>query len=97
MIDVALQGLGLTLGLMAGLWLISIPIRNVSIVDAFWGAGFVVLAWLYASALAPVSPRGWLLVGLTTVWGGRLSIHLLGRWRGKPEDFRYAAFRDKAG
>ena len=33
--------------LMFILWLISIPIKNVSIVDAFWGMGFVVVNVTY--------------------------------------------------
>ena len=27
------------------LWLISLPLRNASIVDIFWGLGFVLVAW----------------------------------------------------
>jgi steroid 5-alpha reductase family enzyme len=40
-------GLAAALGLMTLLWLASLVLRNASIVDSFWGAGFVVLGWLY--------------------------------------------------
>ena len=31
--------------LMLATWLVSLPIRNASIVDIVWGLGFVVVAW----------------------------------------------------
>ncbi len=42
-----LIALSVILILMVILWLISIPIKNVSIVDAFWGMGFVVVNATY--------------------------------------------------
>lgn len=27
------------------LWLVSIPLRNISIIDIGWGIGFVLVAW----------------------------------------------------
>ena len=32
--------------LMVGTWLVSLPLKNVSIVDIVWGAGFVLVAWV---------------------------------------------------
>ena len=32
--------------LMVGTWLVSLPLRNASIVDIVWGLGFVVVAWV---------------------------------------------------
>jgi steroid 5-alpha reductase family enzyme len=91
--------IGLTiLALMAGLWVLSLSLHNSSIVDIFWGAGFVVVAWL-TFALAPQGflPRKLLLATLVTLWGLRLSIHILIRnWR-KAEDFRYRGWREQAG
>ena len=86
------------LGLMAVLWLLSLALKNSSIVDIFWGMGFVITAWA-AFALTPggFAPRKALLVALVTIWGLRLSIHILTRNWGKPEDFRYQAFRRDAG
>jgi steroid 5-alpha reductase family enzyme len=44
---VALIGLASVAGLMTSVWLASVPLRNVSIIDVFWGLGFVLLAWEY--------------------------------------------------
>jgi steroid 5-alpha reductase family enzyme len=91
-------GLLVIMGLMTLLWLISLALRNSSIVDPFWGTGFVVVNWFYF-ALTPNSfvARKWLIVALVTVWGLRLSLYLLWRNRGKGEDFRYRKWRDEAG
>jgi steroid 5-alpha reductase family enzyme len=86
------------LGLMTTLWVVSLALRNSSIVDIFWGAGFVVTNWVYF-ALTPESflARKWLLNGLVTIWGLRLSFYILWRnWR-KGEDFRYQTWREEAG
>jgi steroid 5-alpha reductase family enzyme len=86
------------LSLMTALWIISLILRNASIVDIFWGAGFVVANWLYF-ALTPAgfSTRKWLIGALVTIWGLRLSLHILQRNWGKPEDFRYRKWREEAG
>lgn len=94
---VALEGLVLVLFLMVVLWALSLGLRDASVVDAFWGSGFVVLAWFYAVRLDGSSLRGSLVLVLTTIWGVRLSLHLLDRMRGKPEDYRYAARRESSG
>jgi len=86
------------LGLMILLWLVSLALKNSSIVDIFWGTGFVVVAWA-AFLLTPggFETRKWLLDILVTFWGLRLSLHILTRNWGKPEDFRYQAWRKEAG
>jgi steroid 5-alpha reductase family enzyme len=80
------------------LWLLSLQLKDSSIVDIFWGTGFVITTW-GAFLLTPEGfmPRKLLLSALVTVWGLRLSAHLLRRNWGKPEDFRYAAWRKEAG
>ncbi len=91
--------IGLTiLGLMTLLWLVSLALKNSSIVDIFWGAGFVVANWV-AFALTPngMGARNWIIAILVTVWGLRLSLYILSRNWGKPEDFRYRAWRKQAG
>lgn len=80
------------------LWLVSVALKDSSIVDPFWGAGFVVAAWVYfALAEGGVPARRWLLVTLATLWGLRLSLYLLWRNWGKGEDYRYQAFRRNSG
>jgi steroid 5-alpha reductase family enzyme len=85
-------------GLMILLWAFSLAIKNSSIVDIFWGAGFVIFAWV-AFILTPQGflNRKILLSLLVTVWGLRLTLYILVRNWGKPEDFRYQAWRKAAG
>jgi steroid 5-alpha reductase family enzyme len=72
------------------LWAYSVRIRDVSFIDAFWAFGMVLLAWAsWAQSGAP-GARSHLLLGLTTMWGLRLSLHLWTRWRAHGEDPRYA-------
>ena len=82
------------LGLMTLLWLVSFALKNSSIVDIFWGTGFVIVTWV-VFVLTPDGfvLRKWLLNVLVTIWGLRLSLHILARNWGKPEDFRYQAWR----
>ncbi|MFN8433275.1 MAG: DUF1295 domain-containing protein [Anaerolineales bacterium] len=84
--------------LMLLLWLYSLAIKNSSIVDIFWGTGFVITfwatAWIGATAL---STRVLLLGVLVTLWGLRLSLYIFSRNHGQPEDFRYAKWREEAG
>jgi steroid 5-alpha reductase family enzyme len=82
--------------LMLLLWLASLRLRDVSIVDPFWGPGFAAIAWAALGVAGP-SPRGLLLAGLTTAWGLRLGLHLARRRRGQGEDRRYAAMRAAHG
>ncbi len=84
--------------LMLLLWCVSLLLRNSSIVDIFWGFGFVISAWGYYY----LTPDGFLfrkllIVGLATLWGLRLTIHVLTRNWGKPEDFRYQKWRKEHG
>lgn len=97
-IEIYCAGLAAALGLMTLLWLVSLVLRNSSIVDIFWGAGFVVLGWLYF-LLAPqgLPARKLLIAALVTIWGLRLSLYIFARNRGKGEDFRYVAMRQAAG
>jgi len=97
-IEVYAIALGIILGFMAVLWLVSLVIKNASIVDIFWGTGFVIAAWVYF-ALTPEGflARKQLIALLVTLWGLRLSMHILVRNWGKPEDFRYQKWRKENG
>jgi steroid 5-alpha reductase family enzyme len=84
--------------LMLALWLLSIRLRDVSIVDPVWGPMFVVVALVAALAGDGSAGRRWLLVGLTAAWGLRLGIHLIRRKLGdREEDRRYARMREAKG
>lgn len=91
-------GLVSSVAMFTLLWLVSLPLRNSSIVDIFWGPGFVVLAWLYLSiASGPPTARGIVACVLVSIWGLRLGGHIALRNAGHGEDFRYQAWRDQAG
>ena len=82
---------------MTAIWMLSVVLRNASIVDVFWGLGFVILAWIYFVLTDGNDLRRGLVVGLTTVWGLRLTVHIGIRNRGKGEDKRYAKWRSEGG
>ncbi|SEH17509.1 Steroid 5-alpha reductase family enzyme [Sphingopyxis sp. YR583] len=77
------------LGVILILWGISVIIRDVSFIDAFWAFGMVLLAWGTWWQVGAEAPHAKLLLGLTTLWGLRLAIHLTIRWAGHGEDPRY--------
>jgi steroid 5-alpha reductase family enzyme len=86
------------LGFMLIIWLVSLALKNSSIIDIFWGLGFVVVTWLYFFFTPNgVDARKWLISALVTIWGMRLSLYILWRNWAKPEDFRYQAWRREAG
>ena len=78
------------------LWLISLRLRDASIVDIFWGLGFALIA-MVTFAVVPGGTRSILLASLTTIWGVRLAAYLFKRNHGKGEDPRYKAMREYRG
>ncbi len=83
--------------LMVGTWLLSVILKNASIVDIVWGLGFVVTAWVSRGIGDGDSGRQWLLSILTSIWGLRLAGYLLWRNAGHGEDFRYRSMRKRWG
>ena len=83
----------LAIALMTLVWLASLVKRDASIIDVFWGTGFVVVGWFYFLAAEAHALRGQLVVGLVTLWGLRLSLHILWRNWGLGEDYRYREMR----
>jgi steroid 5-alpha reductase family enzyme len=71
------------------LWAIAVRIRDVSFIDAFWSFGMVLLSWASWLQVGAPSTRANVLLGLVTLWGLRLAIHLFTRWRAHGEDRRY--------
>lgn len=92
-----LINLGASCALFTSAWLFSLIRRDAGIADLFWGAGFVVIAWISWGLGDDSSTRAIVLVTLVSIWGVRLSIYLAWRNLGKPEDYRYAAMREKHG
>lgn len=92
MLPLALSGLATTAGLMFAAWLLSVRLRNVAIVDIFWGLA-VAGAGVTWQWQAGAGPRGALVVLLAVLWATRLALHILWRTRGRPEDRRYREIR----
>lgn len=87
---------GVIAGCMVVLWLLSLRLRDSSIVDLFWGFGFVVIGWV-TFAVQGASVRGWLVSALVSLWGLRLAVYLTWRNHGRGEDPRYTAMRNRHG
>ena len=80
------------------IWLASLILKDSSIVDIFWGAGFVLVNWAaFLLVSQDITLRRWILSLLVTIWGLRLSIYVLLRNLGKGEDFRYKKWRKESG
>ena len=95
--QIYLLNLAIILLMMSLLWVISVIVKNVSIVDLFWGFGFVLSANVYFFTTDGIGWRKLLLLIMVTIWGLRLSIYLAWRNLGKGEDFRYREFRKNYG
>jgi steroid 5-alpha reductase family enzyme len=93
----ALIGLGIILTASTLVWMISVRLEDASIADICWGLGFVLLAGLYCVLSPTLTPRSWLVAVLVTLWGTRLSLHILRRHRHSGEDPRYQAMRASHG
>ena len=83
--------------LMLSTWVLSLILKNASIVDIVWGLGFVMVAWVVRLSTDANNARQWLLVAMVTVWGLRLAGYLFWRNHGNGEDFRYRAMRKHYG
>ena len=78
-------------------WLASVWLRDASLVDVYWGLGFVVLA-LSLTIRQGSSGATALLCGFVGLWGLRLSLHIgLRKLREPGEDRRYGAMRQSFG
>jgi steroid 5-alpha reductase family enzyme len=82
---------------MTALWLLSLVLRDASIVDSAWGPGFALVAIFAAAAGDGDATRRILVAVLAAVWGLRLGGHIFLRNRGHGEDLRYQAMRRNAG
>jgi len=94
----------LVVGLMAamtGAWLVQRMTKNAGWVDVIWTVStgvFGVLAALVPwPGQPPASGRAWLVAILAALWSARLAWHIAERTAGKPEDVRYAGFRQEWG
>jgi steroid 5-alpha reductase family enzyme len=74
------------------LWLISLAMRDSSIVDIFWGLGSAAVAWVAWLTVGGGGTRETLVLLVATVWGVRLGLYIgIRNWGA--EDRRYARLR----
>jgi steroid 5-alpha reductase family enzyme len=74
-------------------WLLSLPLRNVAIVDSLWSLMLFAAGVIYALGSDPRAPRLSLVLWLLAVWAARLSFHVTLRSIGQGEDHRYRQIR----
>ena len=91
--DVLLATAAAIAALMGAMWVVSLLVRDASIVDIVWGLGFVVVAGVSLATGDGWSTRSQLLFVLVAVWGLRLAGYLAWRNLGHGEDQRYQAMR----
>ncbi len=82
---------------MISIYLIAQYIKDNSIVDIGWGFGFVVTIIFLFIVTGKKNSMTLILLAMITIWGLRLTVHIYLRNKGKPEDFRYAAWRKSWG
>ena len=90
-----LWGLVFVAGSAALLWLLSLRIRDVSIIDIFWGPGIAGVVDIAAILVQASGPRVSAVLFLVNLWAVRLAAHIFARHDG--EDHRYAAMRHQYG
>ena len=83
-------------GLLTMLWAISVAVKDASLIDIFWGFGFLVVAAVCLYLANPKTPYLILLAAMPIIWGVRLSLYLAKRNLGHGEDVRYIAMRRRA-
>ncbi|MGD0981755.1 MAG: DUF1295 domain-containing protein [Solirubrobacteraceae bacterium] len=94
---VMLASAGAVLALFIAIWLVSVAVHDASIVDIFWGLGFVVVAWVCVAVGHGNQDRRLLLAILVTISGVRLAVYIARRNLGHGEDRRYVAMRQRDG
>ncbi len=79
------------------IWALSVVKKDSSIIDIFWGFGFVCLVIYFYFHSQGYAPRKNLILVLACLWGLRLTLHLAKRNLGQPEDYRYQKWREEHG
>jgi steroid 5-alpha reductase family enzyme len=77
---------------MFGVFILSLIKKDNSIVDTAYGIGFILLS--IGTISFPLSLPSFLITIFVSLWAVRLSARIYLRNKGKPEDFRYKAWRD---
>lgn len=94
LITVLALNTALVLAAVLLLWLASIPLRDISIIDMAF-AGILAAVAGFSLWLAPdPGPLQWLLLAAVLAWALRMTVHLVRRNWGHGEDPRYSRLRD---
>lgn len=88
---------GSLFGFMTVAYVVSLLRRRNDVADVAWGLGFMLVAWLTWLMQPAQTLRATIVVALITIWGVRLAWHIFQRNQGKPEDYRYLAWRKEWG
>ncbi len=75
-------------------FIISIIKKNNAVVDIGWGLGFVLTSYFVLLNTGNFNFRSIIVTILVSIWGLRLASHIYKRNKGKPEDYRYAKWRE---
>ncbi len=97
MLSLIFINLMILLAVFGLVWLVSLRIKDASIVDVLWGPACATPALLTYFMADVVTPRATVITILVTLWGARLGFYLGRRNLGHGEDFRYVAMRRKVG
>lgn len=93
--SIYLYALALSGAVFLALWPVSLALRDVGVVDAWWGPGFgaaAVVVWWVAGG--PDGGRALLLLSLILIWSLRLGFVMVRRWFSHAEeDRRYRLIR----
>ena len=75
------------------MWLLSVKLRDVSIVDSAWSIFFLLFALVFAWRQGDRSVATFAMLALVAAWALRLSLYITWRNHGHGEDRRYQAIR----
>ena len=96
MFELLITTAGITLAAITSLWVISIIIRDVSIIDmAFSGLISVLIGFSFWKTQAQ-GPAALITLFAVLIWGLRMSVYLVHRNWGHGEDVRYTRLRSWA-
>lgn len=90
-----LDGVGVIVILAASTWVLSVFLKDVSIVDSAWSLMFLASGIYYYQHNMAADLRTNIFFILLIIWSLRLAIHLTWRNWGEPEDRRYQDIRRK--
>ena len=85
--------LAIVLALLTVLWIVSVRIKDASIIDIAWGPACAAPAVLTYFRTEGADPRALVLMLLSVLWAARLGVYLAQRNLGHGEDYRYARMR----